>query len=152
MARVSSRSKPDRVPSRSIEVSRISPAPCALDLDGERHRVDAGGPAAAMGEDLPPAGRHALGVDGHDDALAAEAVGGAGHHVGSATAAELKLTLSAPASSRARTSSGVRTPPPMVSGMKQCSAVRVARSYIVPRFSCVALMSRKQSSSAPAAS
>jgi hypothetical protein len=70
---------------------------------------------------------------------------------GSATAAELKLTLSAPASRSARTSSTVRTPPPMVSGMKHCSAVRVARSYIVPRFSCVAWMSRKHSSSAPAA-
>ena len=44
---------------------------------------------------------------------------------GLATAAVLKLTLSAPASSSARTSSTVRTPPPTVSGMKHCSAVRL---------------------------
>ena len=71
---------------------------------------------------------------------------------GSATAAELKLTLSAPASSRSRTSRCDRTPPPTVSGTKHCSAVRVTRSNIVPRFSWVAWMSRKQISSAPAAS
>ena len=71
---------------------------------------------------------------------------------GSATAAELKLTLSAPARRSLRTSSGVRTPPPTVRGMKHCSAVRVTRSYIVARLSSVAMMSRKQSSSAPAAS
>ena len=71
---------------------------------------------------------------------------------GSATAAVLKLTLSAPASSRLRTSSTVRTPPPMVSGMKHCSAVRAAMSRRVPRFSWLAAMSRKHSSSAPAAS
>ncbi len=33
--------------------------------------------------------------------------------------------------------------------MKQFSAVRVTRSYIVPRFSCVAWMSRKHSSYPP---
>ena len=42
----------------------------------------------------------------------------------SRTAAVLIETLSAPASSSARTSSTVRTPPPTVTGMKQCSAVR----------------------------
>ena len=40
------------------------------------------------------------------------------------TAAVLIDTLSAPASSSARTSSTLRTPPPTVSGMKQRSAVR----------------------------
>ena len=68
------------------------------------------------------------------------------------TAAVLKLTLSAPASRSARTSSAVRTPPPTVRGMKHCSAVRDTRSSSVPRFSRLAEMSRKQSSSAPAAS
>ena len=43
----------------------------------------------------------------------------------SATAAELIDALSAPASSRLRMSSIVRTPPPTVSGMKQTSAVRL---------------------------
>ena len=51
-----------------------------------------------------------------------------------------------------RMSSTVRTPPPTVSGMKQASAVRVTTSKMVSRFSWLAVMSRKQSSSAPAAS
>ena len=69
-----------------------------------------------------------------------------------ATPAELIETLSAPANSRARMSFSSRTPPPTVSGMKQTSAVRRTTSRMVPRFSWVAVMSRKQSSSAPAAS
>ena len=47
---------------------------------------------------------------------------------------------------------GVRTPPPTVSGMKHCSAVRLTTSKMVSRFSWLAVMSRKVSSSAPAAS
>jgi hypothetical protein len=59
--------------------------------------------------------RAALGVDGHHDALRAVLVAEASRMTcGSATAAELKLTLSAPALSRRRTSSTVRTPPPTV--------------------------------------
>ena len=68
------------------------------------------------------------------------------------TAAVLIETLSAPASSSVRTSSSLRTPPPTVSGMKQRSAVRATTSRMVPRFSWLAVMSRKQSSSAPASS
>src|SRR6186713_2619848 len=49
-------------------------------------------------------------------------------------------------------SSMVRTPPPTVNGMKQASAVRRTTSSMVPRFSWVAVMSRKHNSSAPAAS
>ena len=71
---------------------------------------------------------------------------------GRATAAELIETLSAPASSRRRMSSTWRTPPPTVSGMKHCSAVRATTSRMVSRFSWLAVMSRKVSSSAPAAS
>ena len=41
---------------------------------------------------------------------------------GRAIAAELKLTLSAPALSSRRTSATVRTPPPTVSGMNTCDA------------------------------
>ena len=68
------------------------------------------------------------------------------------TAAVLIDTLSAPASSSLRISATVRTPPPTVSGMKHCSAVRATTSKIVSRLSDDAVMSRKQSSSAPAAS
>ncbi len=49
-------------------------------------------------------------------------------------------------------SSMVRTPPPTVSGMKHCSAVRPTTSRMVSRFSWLAVMSRNVSSSAPAAS
>ena len=54
---------------------------------------------------------------------------------GSFTTAVLTLTLSAPASSRARTSSTVLTPPPTVSGVKTTSAVRRTTSRSVPRAS-----------------
>jgi hypothetical protein len=66
--------------------------------------------------------RCALGVDRHDDALGAVLAEAAEITSGSATAAELKLVLSAPALSRRRTSSTVRTPPPTVSGMNTCEA------------------------------
>ena len=68
------------------------------------------------------------------------------------TAAVLIDTLSAPHFNSLRMSSTLRTPPPTVSGMKQASAVRVTTSKIVSRFSWLAVMSRKVSSSAPAAS
>ena len=42
---------------------------------------------------------------------------------GSAIAAVLTATLSAPARSRRRAASTVRTPPPLVNGMNTCSAV-----------------------------
>ena len=38
----------------------------------------------------------------------------------------------------------VRTPPPTVSGMKQASAVRRTTSRMMPRFSWLAVMSRKR--------
>ena len=71
---------------------------------------------------------------------------------GRATAAVLTPTLSAPARRSALASSGVRTPPPMVKGMKTVSAVRRATSTMVWRESDEAVMSRKTISSAPSAS
>ena len=68
---------------------------------------------------------------------------------GSATAALFTEVLSQPASSTAWASSGERTPPPIVKGMKISSAQRRARAATVSRFSCDAVMSRKHSSSAP---
>ena len=62
------------------------------------------------------------------------------------------LHLSAPASSRRRMSSIERMPPPTVSGRNTRAAVRDTTSRIVSRFSWLAVMSRKHSSSAPAAS
>ena len=69
-----------------------------------------------------------------------------------ATAAVMIETLSAPANSNFRMSSTDRTPPPTVSGMKQASAVLLTTSNRMPRSSWLAVISRKQSSSAPALS
>ena len=71
---------------------------------------------------------------------------------GRATAAVLSETLSAPARSSRSTSAALRTPPPTVSGMKTCSAVRRTTSYMVSRPPLEAVMSRNVSSSAPSAS
>ncbi len=71
---------------------------------------------------------------------------------GSFTAAEFSEVLSHPAASIARMSSAVRMPPPTVYGMKTSSAVRRATSSIIGRSSCVAVMSRNTSSSAPSLS
>ena len=129
IARVSGMSKPCFVPSRSIEVSRISPAPSSVTRLAQADGVDAGRTPAAVREYLEPVGRDGLRVDGDDDALAAEFLAPPRRtNSGRATAAVLIETLSAPASSSLRMSSTVRTPPPTVSGMKHCSAVRPTTS------------------------
>ncbi len=71
---------------------------------------------------------------------------------GSSTAAVLMLTFSAPAWTSAVTSSIVRIPPPTVKGMKHCSATCRTMSYVICRFSWLAVMSRNTNSSAPASS
>ena len=71
---------------------------------------------------------------------------------GRAIAAVFTDTLSAPARSSVSTSATERTPPPTVSGMKTCSAVRRTTSSIVARPDEDAVTSRKVSSSAPSAS
>ena len=71
---------------------------------------------------------------------------------GSRTAAELIDTLSHPASSNWRMSSSVRMPPPTVSGMNTCSAVRRTTSSMMSRPSWLAVMSRNTNSSAPSLS
>ena len=68
---------------------------------------------------------------------------------GVASALELMLILSAPACSMACMSSTVRMPPPTVSGMKQCAAVRSITSTMVARPCALAVMSKKTISSAP---
>ena len=123
------------------------------DFAREGHRVDAGRIPPAMGEDLPlaaaPSSLASMATTMHwlPNFSAARLTKSR-----SFTAAVLIETLSAPASSSLRMSSTWRTPPPTVSGMKQASAVRCTTSKMMPRFSWLAVMSRKQSSSAPAAS
>ncbi len=154
IARVRGKSKPSRVPSRSIEVSRISPAPLAstsfanstasMPVAWRPPWVKISNP---LGVATPDFASIATTMHWEPNFSAARAT-----KSGSLTAAVLIETLSAPASSRLRMSSSVRTPPPTVSGMKHCSAVRRTTSRMVSRFSWLAVMSRKQSSSAPAAS
>ena len=71
---------------------------------------------------------------------------------GRSTAAELRLTLSAPARSTRAPSSAVRMPPPTVSGTNSRSAVRRTTSRNVARPSRDAEMSRNTISSAPSRS
>ena len=152
IARVNGRLKPCLVPSRSIEVNKISPAPLAAAVSAKA--------TASMPVGLRPPWVKICHSPG---ATVLASIAQTMHWLpnrsaavlrtsGLATAAELNETLSAPASKRLRTSSSVRTPPPTVSGIKHCSAVRRTRSNMVPRFSWVAWISRKHSSSAPAAS
>jgi hypothetical protein len=84
--------------------------------------------------------------------LRAEAIGDVRRQFGARDRGRIDRDLVGTGEQQARASSGVRTPPPTVSGMKQTAAVRATTSSIVPRFSWLAVMSRKQSSSAPAAS
>src|SRR5215475_4138123 len=154
--RVRARSKPLRVPSRSIEVSRISPAPSATT---SRAYAMASIPVGLRPPWVKISQRSAS--PAFDTFLASIATtmhwspnfsAASLTKPRSFTAAVLIDTLSAPDLSSARMSSMVRTPPPTVSGMKQASAVRRTTSRMMPRFSWLAVISRKQSSSAPAAS
>ena len=77
-AAVNSQSKPVRIPSESIEVSRISPAPRCFGLARPLHHAAACRFAAALHKDLRIADRIggfgiAAGIDGHNDGLRAKA-------------------------------------------------------------------------------
>ena len=151
-ARSRSRSKPDLVPSRSMLVSRISPAPAAA--------MRCAQPTASIPVPRRPPwvktshrpGPTCRASTATTIAWLPKASAARETNSGSATAALLMLALSAPASSSRRISSTLRMPPPTVSGMKTSAAVRAMTSYIVSRFSCVAPMSRKVTSSAPSRS
>jgi hypothetical protein len=125
-ARISSRSKPMVVPSASIEFSRISPAPsctacrahCTASVP-----VLARPPWVVTSKPLGRSGARRASTDSttHCDPNRWAASPSSS---GRATAAVLSETLSAPARSSRSTSATLRTPPPTVSGMKTCSAVR----------------------------
>src|SRR5665213_3172778 len=155
-ALVSGMSKPWRVPSRSIEVSRISPAPSETTswaYSMASIPVEFRPPCVKISQRSPPPPRltrlASIATTMHcPPNFSAPSLTNSRR----LTAALLIDTLSAPERSSTRISSTVRTPPPTVSGMKQASAVRRTTSSMVPRFSWVAVMSRKHNSSAPAAS
>src|SRR5882672_3037088 len=156
MACVSGRSNPCLVPSRSIEVKRISPAPSETTswaYSMASIPVELRPPWVKISQRSPPPARltrlASIATTMHCSPNFSAACLTNSRLL---TAAELIETLSAPYRSSVLMSSMVRTPPPTVSGMKQASAVRRTTSSMVPRFSWVAVMSRKHNSSAPAAS
>jgi hypothetical protein len=152
MVRVSARSYPRRVPSPSIDVTSNSPAPrCARRIACSTASMPVGlRPPWVKISHRPPSTRRAS-TDPTTHWLPNRSAMSATTS-GRATAALFTATLSAPASNSARASSGLRTPPPTVTGMKHISAVRRTTSRMMPRSSWLAVMSRKHSSSAPAAS
>jgi hypothetical protein len=86
------------------------------------------GLAPAVGEDLPACLRaDRLGVDRDDDALAAELLRRLAHEVRVGDGGGVDRHLVGAGQQQLRMSSTVRTPPPTVSGMKHCSAVRAPR-------------------------
>ena len=152
------RSNPALVPSKSIELSRISPTPSSAP------RV-----AHSMAS-IPVPRRPPWVVTSHPDGVGSEPSGtvrastdstmhcdpnwrdSSASSSGRAMAAVLTATLSAPARSSTSTSATDRTPPPTVSGMNTCSAVRLTTSSMVARPDDDAVTSRNVSSSAPSRS
>jgi hypothetical protein len=111
-----------------------------------------GGLAPAMGEDLPLAGPPVLASIATTMHWLPNWSAASAHHVRVGHGGGVEADLVGARQQQRAHILGVRTPPPTVSGMKHCSAVRRTTSNMVPRFSWVAWMSRKHSSSAPAAS
>src|SRR5438876_730064 len=152
MSAVSSRSKPSRVPSRSIDVSRISPAPCSTP---RRAHSTASRPVGVRPPSIttsyePSSRRRASMASTAAWAPARAAI--SPRSSGRRTAAVFMATLSAPARRMAAASKAESIPPPTQNGMERASATRAARSTTVPRRSADAVMSRKTSSSAPSRS
>ncbi len=132
------------------DFARARFAPCAWPIRPRRGRWPC----------LPPwvktchlPGPDVLGVDGDDDALAAEFLGRLAHQIGPRHRRGVDRGLVGPGQQAA---CGCPRPRarrrPRSSGMKHCSAVRAHHVKSVARFSDEAVMSRKHSSSAPSAS
>jgi polyphosphate glucokinase len=158
-ARISSRSKPAVVPSASIELSRISPAPssaprrahstASMPVPRRPPCVVTSNPLGGGGPSLPVTRRASTDRTTHWEPNRRAASASSS---GRAMAAVFSETLSAPVRSSRSMSSSLRMPPPTVSGMNTCSAVRRTTSYMVSRPPLDAVMSRNVSSSAPSAS
>ncbi len=150
MAATSSRSKPSRVPSASMEFTSSSPAPRSTASRAQATasmvvRVRPPCVVTTKPESVSP--RVTSSESTHTCAPKRSAISPTSS--GRAMAALFTPILSAPLASSRATSSALRTPPPTVSGMKTCSAVALTTSYIVDRSSTVAVTSRNVSSSAP---
>jgi hypothetical protein len=157
-AAIMGRSNPARVPSASIELSRISPTPSSWPRAAHStasipvpRRPPCVVTSQPDGVGAPPAGTVRASTDSTMHCEPNRRLASCSSS-GRAIAAVLTLTLSAPARSRTSMSSVARMPPPTVSGMNTCSAVRRTTSSIVARSPDEAVTSRKVSSSAPSAS
>jgi hypothetical protein len=157
-ARISSRSNPALVPSASMELSSISPTPSSTARAAQATAsmpVPRLPPCVVTSNPLGvppwPAGTRRASTDSTTHCEPNRCAASASSS-GRATAAVFSDTLSAPARSSRSTSCVLRTPPPTVSGMKTCSAVRPTTSYVVSRPPLDAVISRNTSSSAPSAS
>ena len=149
---VRSRSNPFLVPSRSILVSRISPAP--------KSAIFLAHPIASIPVGLRPpwVNISQRECSPHSTCLASMAttmhwlpnlLAASLTKSGLKIAAEFMATLSAPALSKLRISAISRTPPPTVSGMKTSPAILSTVSKVVSRPSWLAVISRNVISSAP---
>ena len=131
------------MPSRSIEVRRISPAPrrSPSAAQATASRPVARRPPCEHTSQPEPSSRRLASIASTthcDPKISAQRVISAG----SASAEELTDTLSAPWESSSCMSSTERTPPPTVRGMKTWSAVRATTSRRILRSSDEAVMSR----------
>ena len=119
-------------------------------------RIETGWVTSAVGEDFPSIGfagaRHLLGIDCHHDALIPEFFRGFLHERPPCHGRGVDGYLVGARGQELADIPERRTPPPTVSGMKQASAVRRTTSKMMSRFPRLAVISRKVSSSAPAAS
>ena len=97
------------------------------DLPAPVDRIDPGRAAAAMGEHLPLPGADCFASTATTTHWLPNFVAASRTNSGRATAAELMLHLSVPASSSRRMSSVERMPPPTVSGRNTRAAVREPR-------------------------
>jgi len=151
---VSSQSKPPRIPSVSIEVSKISPAPrdsASRAQSKTRRPVAFRPPLTKTSASSTPASSTRRASIATITACAPKLPPISPINSGRAIADELILTLSAPASNTAAASSALRIPPPTVNGTNSAAAARFTVSNKVPRPSCVAVISNSTISSAPAA-
>ena len=143
-------SYPARVPSASIELSKISPTPSAQAFSTQ---AKASKPALSRPPCVvtsKPEGVFARRAS-TDNTRTCEPKRSTISEInlGRAIAAVLIEILSAPARSRLFTSETLRIPPPTVNGINTCSAVRATTSRVVARFILLAEISRKVNSSTP---
>ena len=152
IVRVSSRSNPILVPSRSMLVSKISPAP-------ESHIRHAHSTASSPRGVRPPWVYTSQAVGSASGILRASIAttmhcepkrpAASEINSGRSTADVLIDILSAPTLRRLRIFSTLRTPPPTVSGMNTCLATASTMCKMVSRPLELAVISRNVNSSAP---